>query len=258
MLKGVETIKQRTQEVEELASQSRIMVLGIQDGESATLRFLTDTDGIIKDKLHNVQVTNPKGTSWRKIRCTKEDTGICEHCTAGKTPSYVLYLWAYVYYKLHPNQNPKLNDDANAQKWAPTKVGTSTYYKEELNQPMIFRSTLGGKDKAIEKAFFEFSDEYGTWCDRDYKWSRKGKELDTTYLLTPKDPSKMSKEIEEVKEGLPALSDYVLGKVRSFDSQAETEEEAVEEEEAPKPETNTTRRSIFKKTDKKDTKDELF
>jgi len=234
MLEGVNKIKQRTQEIESLSGQNRINILGIADGESALLRFMTDTDGIIKDKLHNVQVATPKGTSWRKIRCTKEDTGICEHCTAGNTPSYVLYLWSYVYYKLHPNQNSKLNEDPAADKWSPLKVGTSTYYKEEINQPMVFRSKLGGKDKAIEKAFFEFSDEYGTWCDRDYKWSRKGKELDTTYLLTPKDPSKTAKEIEEVKKSLPALADYVVGKIRSFDLPSEEEVPQEEEEQEKK------------------------
>jgi len=248
MLEGIGKIKQRTQEIESLSGTNRINVLGIADSESAVVRFLTDTDGIIKDKLHNVQVSTPKGTSWRKIRCMKEDTGICEHCTAANNPFYVLYLWAYVHYKIHPGQNPKLNEDPTADKWSPLKVGTSTYYKEEINQPMVFRSKLGGKDKAIEKAFFEFSDEYGTWCDRDYKWSRKGKELDTTYLLTPKDPSKMSKEIEEVQKSLPALSDYVVGKIRSFDSPSEEIVEETMEEEKP---------VIFDKKNKPATK-ELF
>ncbi len=253
MLKGVQTIKQRTQETEDMSSKNRIMVLGLQSGESALLRFFTDTDGIIKDKVHSVQTLRPDGTtSWRKYRCTKEDTGICQYCSSGERPSYVLYLWAYVYYKLHQNQNPKLNTDDNAEKWAPTKVGTSTYYKEEINSPMIFRSTLGGKDKSIEKAFFEYSDEYGTWCDRDYKWSRSGKGLDTTYLLTPKTESKLSKELKELKDSLPELSDYVLGKVKSFDS---TEEEVTETEETEEDKPKV-KRSIFKKN--QEPEEELF
>ena len=57
----------------------------------------------------------------------------------------------------------------------------------------------------------------------------------------------MTKEIEEVKKGLPALADYVIGKVRTFD--AVTEEEKVEEPE---------RKPVFDKKAKKSEEDELF
>lgn len=228
MLEGIGKIKQKTQELEDIVGKDRIIALGLQDGESVVLRFLTDTDGIIKDKIHEVEEMSPMGKSWRKYRCTKDDTGICQYCSKGETPTWILYLWSYVYYVLHTTQNPKLNDNPDADKWAPVKVGSHTMYKEDVNSPRVFRSKLGGRDKVIEKAFIEFADEYGTWCDRDYKWARKGKSLDTTYILMPKDKSEMSDEIKIVKESLPKLSDYVLGKVRFFDQEGEIEEEIEE------------------------------
>ena len=71
-----------------------------------------------------------------------------------------------------------------------------------------------------------FWQEYGTLGDRDYKWSRNGAGLDTIYTLTPKDPTKKSKEVAEFTlETLPSITDYIVGNPTSMEAISEPKEE---------------------------------
>ena len=228
MLRGLDKIREKTQEIQAISSGDRIRYLFLDDGEAAIVRFMTDTDEIIEAKFHEVQEMTPSGNRWRKRYCTFDDSGICQWCSQGNVPRRMLFLWSYVYYILHRKQNPTLEVDSNAQKWDLMKSGSSTYYKEEVNEPRVFR-TKAGKDGLLRKMFVDFAEEYGTWCDRDYKWSRSGKGLDTTYSLLAKDPKKMEKGIKDIIPTLPNLGDVITGKQYTFSS-GKTEKEEVENE----------------------------
>lgn len=228
MYEGLKKIKEKVDETAAMSMTDRIRTLKIIDGEIALLRFLTDGDGVIMAYIHELEEMGPQGKRWPKRYCTKEDTGICEFCEQNK-PKRTIFLWAYVYSIMHTKQNPALELDQNAQRWQPVKSGGMTYYKEEVNKPMIFKTKVGQKNK-YQNLITQLWQEYGTLCDRDYKWSRSGSSLDTDYTLIAKDPSKISKEVKEELENLPKLSDYVRGTASSFSQSNGEVEEPVEEE----------------------------
>lgn len=212
MLKGLGELKAKAEQARSFSNEDRILLLKIKDGEHARIRILTDTEDIIKAGIHEVTKTTPKGPVYPKIYCTKEDGGVCEECNRGDIPKSTLFFWVYVYEIMHKRQNPQLEQDPNATRWTQVKLSGTVYYREDVNGPRILR-TKRGNNKYIEKMFVDYADEYGTWCDRDYRWSRTGSSMDdTSYSLVPKDPSKMTKEITEVVKSLPKLTDYVMGK----------------------------------------------
>lgn len=226
MLKGLKELKEKTEQAKQYASEDRIRLLYLGDGEHARVRFLTDVDDIIEAGMHELEEISPRGKRYVKRYCSREDTGNCQNCNDGNIPKKTLFLWAYVYEIMHKTQNPALESDVNASRWPQVKSpGGGVYYKEEVDGVRAFR-TKRGKSNSIQDAFINYADEYGTWCDRDYKWSRSGKSMDTTYSLAPKEPSKMTKDIKEVQKGLPNLADYVTGKIFSFNPETEEEVES--------------------------------
>jgi hypothetical protein len=213
MLTGLNQIKNKVNETQNFSNENRIRRLVIQDGETAILRFLTDGDGVVLAYLHELEEMSVKGKKYVRKYCTKDTLGTCEYCTGGDKPKGFMYLWAYVYSILHAKQNPALDVDENAKRWQPLKVGSQTFYKEEVDAPLIFMTKVGRKNVYRNMITNYWSEYNNTLCDRDYKWSRVGAGLDTTYALTPKDPTKMSKEVAAIDvSSLIPLPDYITGK----------------------------------------------
>lgn len=214
------------------------LVPKIRDGEYVILRFLTDTDNVITAPFHSIiSVSNfgGKQTERRKlVYCTQADLGTCPYCAQGQVPSKIISLWAYVYSIYHKQQNFRLESNPEAARWPMVKVAGSNYYKEDVNAVRWFRTGRGGKG-STESMFINFGREYGTLCDRDYKWSRTGAgKTDTSYSLIPKDPSEKSPAVIEAAKDLPSLIDVVVGKTRTWGAKpvaAAESEEPVEEEE---------------------------
>ena len=219
MLKGLGELKAKAEQAKQYSNEDRIYQLKLKDGEHARIRILTETDNIIRAEIHELTETTPKGTIYPKRYCTREDNGDCKYCKDGDIPKKTLFFWVYVYEIMHKQQSPFLEKDPNAQRWSQVKSpGGGAYYKEEVNGVRILR-TKRGKNNSIEDLFINFADEYGTWLDRDYKWARTGSSMnDTSYSLTPKDPSKMTAEVKEALSSLPSLVDYVTGKIFTFAS----------------------------------------
>jgi hypothetical protein len=218
LLKGLKSIKEKSEQAQQIAFKDRIRNLYLKDGEYAVIRFLTDTDGIIEAKIHEITKTTETGPRYEKHYCTREDLGQCEDCQQGNIPANMMFFWLYVSNVMHKTQNPRLERDENAPRWSQKKVGNTVYYEERIDGPMILRCKRG-KDGYLRKKFLNIDEENGTWCDRDYKWSRSGGGINTVYDLLGKDPSKISKEIKAVKESLPELADVVSGKITSFNSE---------------------------------------
>jgi hypothetical protein len=225
MYTGLDEIRDKVADTESMYEGTRIKKLMINDGETAILRFITDGADVILAHMHEMEEVGPKGKRFVKRYCTKEDTGVCEHCSGGDKPKGFLYLWSFVYSIIHARQNPQLDINQNAPRWQPIKIGSQTFYKEEVNYPMVF-ATKVGKKSMYRNAITGFWQEYGTLGDRDYKWSRNGAGLDTIYTLQPKDPTKKSKEVAEFTlETLPSITDYIVGNPTSMETTNGTKEE---------------------------------
>jgi hypothetical protein len=232
MLKGLEEILKKTEETAQMMdSGDRIRKLYIQDKEVALLRFISDADEVFRAPMHRVKMVAPSGKEYNKwVYCTQATTGACPHCSGGDKPKNMLYLWSWVYAIMHIGQNPRLEESSDAPRWQPVKQGTQTFYKEEVNGPMVFSISVGRGGSYVNK-LVNFSKEYGSLCDRDYKLSRTGKSLDTIYELLPKDPSKKSKEVAAVTlETLPSLQDYIMGKNISMHPEDGIDEEVVKDD----------------------------
>jgi hypothetical protein len=126
---------------------------------------------------------------------------------------------------LHRTQNKKLETDPNAERWTVQKIGNRTFYRQDLNKVMLFRTGPGAKGY-IKNAIIQFAREYDTLCDRDYKWLRTGAGRDDTkYSLIPKDPSDITDAVKEASTSLPDLIDVVVGNITSFGGNSTTTED---------------------------------
>lgn len=229
MLKGLEEIIERTEEIDAIQNGNRIRKLYLRDRESAVLRFISEKDDVILAYMHRMKQESAGGKSkTRWYYCVKGDGQECPHCVDGNKPKGMLYMWTWVYYVLHTRQNPALEQDSDAPRWQPTKVGTQTFYKEDINAPLVFSIGIG-KSGVYKNKIISLQQEYGSLGDRDYKLVRTGAELDTVYELIPKDPSKKSKEVVVTTiESLPPLVDYITGK--NFVMSTEAADESSEDE----------------------------
>lgn len=216
LVKGLDEIEQKTQEMAEMNSGNYIKTLKIYDGEVSLIRFLTDNSEIISAPFHTAAFDTQNGTRYRPVYCNQAETGACPYCQQGKLPGEQIFLWAYVYYILHKTQNRKLEMDQNAERWTLQKIGTQTFYRQDINGVMLFRTGPGARGY-IKNLIIENAREYDTLCDRDYKWARKGAGRDDTkYTLLAKDKSDTSDEVLEAAKTLPSLMDVVVGKVKTF------------------------------------------
>jgi len=235
MLKGLGEIGKKAQEAQENMSKDRIRYLSLRNAEVAHLRFLTDEDGVILANFHTVEEMTPKGSVWRKYYCSGDST--CKYCAQGLDYGEMIFLWCYCRLVLHKQQNPRLDSNPEADKWVRVKSDGEIYYKEDVNDIRVFRTTPG-KGMAYKKALIGYANTYKTLLDREYKWSREGSSKDTIYTLIPKDPSKMSEEVRELIKTLPDLSKVVSGEITSF-ATVENGEEPEELEETITPNKST-------------------
>jgi hypothetical protein len=222
MEKGLKEIQEQAEKDAIEFSKNRINFVSLGDREVAELRFLTDSEDLIKAKIHTITEMTPKGKRFRKKYCTMQDLGSCTYCSQGDGLKSLIYLWSWVFMIYHTQQNPKLAQYQDAVKWTPVKLGDGkTYYKETINGPMVFRISVGQKG-AYQNMIIGFARDYGTLTDRNYRFSRTGKELDTTYNITPLKESPMPEEAVEAMKALPDLGDVITGKVKRFGQDEET------------------------------------
>jgi hypothetical protein len=217
MQRGLKDIVEQAEKDAQNFSKNRINYVGLRDKELVELRFLTDSEGLIKAKIHTVQETTPKGPRYRKKYCTMQDIGSCVYCSKGDSIKSNIYLWAWVYTVYHAQQNSRLETNPNADKWQAVKLNDGkTYYKETVNGPMVFKISVGQKG-VYQNTIVGFARDYGTLIDRNYRVSRTGSNLDTTYNLVPLKEGPMPDELAECMRTLPDLGDVITGKITAFD-----------------------------------------
>ena len=218
-----------------------IRTLALKEGDVATFRFLTDKPDLLVVPMHSVAKISTKGKDFREdVYCTKGDGEPCPNCAQGVPVITRIFGWCYVYYILHKFQNPRLDGNPQAPRWAYVKVGDKNLYKEDVNDVLVFKTGIG-KGAVYSNAIKAFYEEYGSILDRDYKWSRAGQTKDdTSYNLLAKDPTDLSDVVKTANKGLPKLDDFVTGKVKTFSSGENVVtpvEEPVAFEETPKTKT---------------------
>lgn len=127
---------------------------------------------------------------WKTVTCLGKND--CPLCHAGKRPSFRSYL---------------------------------VVLDREDNRVKIFKAS-----KKVGQTLVALVEEYGDLSDRDFRISRQGERLDTTYTFLPRDPRPF--DISPYKEQIPNVEEMVQPLSREailamMDGQAEdsTEEE---------------------------------
>jgi hypothetical protein len=225
VMKGVGAMAKRSEEAQKAAQKERILYVKIEDGESAMLRFVTESDEIISADFHSYKEMTPDGERTRTKYCPRDRA--CQKCAEGNATKELIFIWAWVYYILHLAQNPALDKNPAAIKWERVMVGTKGYYKEIINEFRVFRTGIG-KDNKYRSALISFAQDYGTFLDRDYRFTRTGKELKTNYELVPQNPKPMDEKIKGAISYLPPLEKIVTGEVYNW-----PKEETAESEDLP-------------------------
>lgn len=230
VVKGVGAIAKKSEEAQKARQEERIQYVALQDGESAMLRFATESDEIISADFHTYKEITPNGERTRTKYCTRDRD--CQKCAEGNATKELIFIWAWVFYILHVAQNPALDKDPAADKWERITVNGKGVYKEIVEEFRVFRTGIG-KDNKYRGALISFAQDYGTFLDRDYRYTRTGKELKTTYDIVPQNPKPMDAKIKNAIATLPALEKIVTGEVYNWPKEEETAE--AEEPAAQKP-----------------------
>ena len=210
VIRGLKEIQEKTAETANLAGTgTRYLYLG--EGDSAQIRFASDEE-MIQTKIHEYEELTPNGKKYRKPYCVENLMGVpCKWCVTGNLPKNVFVFLVYVYHIIHKSQNPELNNDPAAKRWEAVKSGAATFYKEDIEDMRVLRVKFG-KDSYLKNAVLQLVGEYGTLCDRDYKFVRMGAGKNTSYSFIPKDPSKISAKVIDAIKDSPSLEDILIGK----------------------------------------------
>jgi hypothetical protein len=145
--------------------------LKLDDGESVTIRFLQELDETGKnyDEERGVAIgfyehMNPD--DWTQaFKCTADTEGKCAGCE--RAP-------------------------ANKKWRSKGRLLANVVVRGDTDEVKIFGTGLSSKGLAPQ--LVDFSNDYGSLCDRDYKMTRRGSGIDTTYTLLPRDVSPFTKD----------------------------------------------------------------
>ncbi|KKL21404.1 hypothetical protein LCGC14_2445850, partial [marine sediment metagenome] len=160
-----------------------------EDNEQARIRFLENpSEGFYSGVFHRPYVG---GKVQAPVICVEQDdspptmegmTDECSLCNQGDSPGMKFFIWVYVYYLLHPHQNPALDKDPQAPKWKAVAVGRKpnqvTMFKQDVGKVKIL---LGGprlKDE-IDNAIAAAAEMDATLLEADYRFIRHGEKRST-------------------------------------------------------------------------------
>jgi hypothetical protein len=240
IIKGIGKIQEMSERIRQEASKDAIKYLRLKKSKDvAIFRFLTDGDSIISAQFHKVAEQLSNGTTIHTTKyCPEQDGQPCKWHAQGLTTSELIFAWVYWKNYLHTTQNPALETNPDAQRWTPGSFNGITMYKETVEAPALFSTSVGQKG-SYKKALINYYNRYGTFLDRDYEYIRDGIGMDTLYTLMPRDPSTVSEDVASLLSTLPDLSLVVSGKITSLSQKEPTTSEETEEvqEEPAKEET---------------------
>lgn len=176
ILEGLSSIKEASNKASK-GGESKF--LKISDGEAVTIRFLQELDqggkNYDSDKgvaLGIFEHVNPDNFA-QSFLCTKEEEGRCFGCEKVVTERKWRArgrLLVNVLLKASNGESPKV------------KVLTTSLGKRGLTPQLV-----------------EFAEEYGTLCDRDYRYKRNGEGVDTSYTILPREATAMKKDEQSLQ-----------------------------------------------------------
>lgn len=163
----------------ERGSKGESKFLKLEDGESVTIRYLQEIDeggslysddrGLSYGYFEHI---DPDDFS-KSFVCTKDSEGKCAGC-----------------------ERVPIN-----RRWkARGRLISNVLVRGKRNEPdhvKIFSTSISSK--GLTPQLVEFADDYGSMCDRDYKMTRHGTGIETTYTLLPREVSPLSKEDESAE-----------------------------------------------------------
>lgn len=179
---GLEGVLKGTQAIQEAIAKGPTgtsRFLKLEDGDTVEIRFLQELDDSASgfDESRGLVVgfyehMNPDDFK-QSFRCTAETEGRCAGC-----------------------ERVPVNSRWRAKGRLLANVAVLNNSGDD--EVKIFSTSLSPKGLAPQ--LVEYSDEYGTLCDRPYKLSRKGKTYtDTSYTLIPRGISPLSKGLKEIE-----------------------------------------------------------
>jgi len=173
VLKGAAAIK----EAIEKGPKGTSRFLKLADGESVTLRFLQELDETGKNYEEGrglavgfYEHLHPE--TFASFKCTMDDEGRCAGCE--RVPS-----------------NKRLRARGRLL------INVLIRNKNGGDEVRIFGTSLSSR--GLAPTLVEFADDYGSLCDRDYKLTRRGESINTTYTLLPREVTPLSKEEKSVE-----------------------------------------------------------
>ena len=229
--RGIASFQKRAKEREADFKPGRFLYL--RDGERARIRFLTDADDLVHGVFHQPSVDNKP---LDPVLCI-DDQGapddievpaecpICANSTGGwqDAAKQQFFAWVFIYYILHPQQNKKAAESADAKfTWTPVETGGRTMFKQDINGVRL----LKGGVKTLESLNILYG-ELGTMLGQDFSFIRSGEKLDTTYTFVPS--GKLTADKPEVKKALETLEDLGVVYLEGTRSYFQGDEEAAED-----------------------------
>ena len=210
-IKGLKEIQERGEELSSFNNENKPRYLYLKDGDVALIRFIDD-ENMIQTKVHEYEEMTPEGKRYRQTYCVHDlDGSPCKWCAAGNIPKNLYVFVTYVYNILHKTQNPLLSTNPNAVSWTPVQQGKQFLYQEDVNAIRVLKLKFG--QAAVNRTKVQnLINEYNTLTDRDYKFSRTGSSLKTSYDLIPKDSSPTPDEVLEAAKTAVKIDDVVVPK----------------------------------------------
>lgn len=164
-MRGALTGLQSLKKVAETANKSASDFIKLRDGQAVTVRFLQELDTGAKnfDEERGLAITvfehkAPDNPSLRFL-CTRDEEGQCVGCELAVVES----RW---------RRRPRLF--------------INVYVVEENAVKVL---ATGFSSRGVGNTLIEYAEDFGTICDRNYKFKRTGEGLQTSYTLTPREVS---------------------------------------------------------------------
>lgn len=190
----------------------------LEDGESCRIRFITEGDQIVSDYFHRVM----KGKQFKGFTICKQSLDEdCEDCDDGDQAQLQFLAWVWEYDHFHTE------DGQNRTK---IKIGSRTFYKEEVNEVKLMRyaaAHLGSIKSKWERN--------QTITDRDFEWIRSGPKGDNrpSYTLEGDDPTKLSKAVKEAAADIEDLETFAKATAKSTPKTVNVKEVEEDDEDSP-------------------------
>lgn len=235
--KGLAAVEKAVESSKATGTYSRLNFLGLGEGESIIVRFLTDIDDVVTVKMYEL-IYGPNGKpsgfvyapDWfeeepdKAVDWVKKFGGKQREKGTTGDPVDPKLTERTIAIAVEREEVPVDGEDGKRRKKTQDKfVKVPTKNDGELEGRNFILVKQAHKNFWVH--LVQYFHEFGTLCDRDYKITRTGKGFDTSYSIIPKTPDE---DWDESGSSLVALKErygYGTGKdIDGNDLAADSEE----------------------------------